>query len=42
MKIINSNEAKQLYQDAADLGRMKGLEGHARAAELRLKKTNAS
>lgn len=30
-------EAKQLYEDAAGMGRMEGLEGHARASELRLK-----
>lgn len=35
INIDNPKNASQLYQDAEDLGRMEGLEAHARAAALR-------
>ncbi|MCP4900476.1 MAG: histidinol dehydrogenase, partial [bacterium] len=37
LKIDDSEQARSLMSDAADLARMEGLEGHARAAEARLK-----
>lgn len=35
--IDNPEKATQLYKDAAEMGRIEGLEGHARAAGFRLK-----
>jgi histidinol dehydrogenase len=37
MNIENQAAAEQLYRDAAALGRIEGLEAHARSAEARLK-----
>ena len=36
MNITDSNQSKSLVQDAVQLARLEGLEGHARAAEARL------
>lgn len=36
MRVDDAGAAAELAQDAADLGRMEGLEGHARSAEWRL------
>ena len=36
INITDAEAAKELYEDAAILGRMEGLEGHARSAEARL------
>lgn len=35
INIKNPKQAQQLYEDAAKMGRIEGLEAHARAAELR-------
>ncbi|MBA2665221.1 MAG: histidinol dehydrogenase [Bradymonadaceae bacterium] len=41
MRVDDASAAQELAQDAADLGRMEGLEGHARSAEWRLGKGEA-